>query len=97
MDEKVVCMQSLLCRAFSNLMEKVFRRSKILHVYSRNEKCICWKKNSPGSLLVIVFKAVLRQQSYIDFPESKYTYSVGSRSCNEKDGCNLDIMKWLQN
>lgn len=38
-----------------------------------------------------------RQQTYRDFPESKYTDSVGSTGCNEKEGCHLEIMKWMQN
>lgn len=38
----------------------------------------------------------LRQQTYKDFAESKYTYSVGSTGCNDKEGCHLEIMKWMQ-
>jgi len=38
-----------------------------------------------------------RQQTYKDFPESKYTYSVGSTGCNEMEGCHLEIMKRMLN
>lgn len=79
-------------------MEKVFRESnnsiaEVKNVFSGRkpvlviEKLIFCKNRSETS----------GKQTYKDFTESKYTYSVGSTGCNKKERCHLEITKQMQN